>query len=200
MAGDPEKASADIKTLIPKVQHILDDIKKSGDEALSKYTFEFDKVTLSEFKVEKDEIEAGMKQVGDELKNAINLAAKNIEKFHLSQKTVVRKIETQPGVMCWQKSIPIEKVGLYIPGGTAPLFSTVLMLAIPANIAGCSEIIICTPPLRSGKVHPAILYAAKLTGVTGIYKLGGVQAIVRWPMAPDLFQKYIRFLAPGTSM
>ena len=167
----------DVSDLYGNVQTILNEIKLSGDSALQKYTLQFDGIKLNSFLVIEKEIKEAENQVEDDLKEAISLASKNIEKFHSAQKQEFNKIETTPGVTCWQKAVPIEKVGLYIPGGTAPLFSTVLMLAIPAQIAGCKEIFLCTPPDKNGKIHPAILYAAKISGVTQIYKLGGVQAI-----------------------
>ena len=167
----------DVSSLHEKVKTILDEIKKDGDKALKKYTELFDKVKLESFAVSEDEFKAADNLVDDNLKDAISLASKNIFKFHSAQKSEIKKTETTPGVTCWQKSVAIEKVGLYIPGGTAPLFSTVLMLAIPAKIAGCKEIVLCSPPDKEGKINPAILYAAQVSGVTKIFKLGGVQAI-----------------------
>lgn len=187
----------DVSELYGRVQEVLTEIKKKGDNALFNYTEKFDGVKLDELAVTAKEIEDAEKLVESELKNAISLAAKNIELFHASQKTPPQKTETMPGVMCWQKSVPIEKVGLYIPGGTAPLFSTVLMLAIPAQIAGCKEIILCSPPNKKGKIHPAILYAAKISGVTKIYKLGGVQAIGAMAFGTESILKTYKIFGPG---
>ena len=187
----------DTRELFPKVQKILDDIKKSGDLALLEYTLQFDKVSIINIEVQKEEIESAIKKVSKDLKEAINIAAANIEKFHLTQKIKSQKVETQPGVTCWQKSVAIEKVGLYIPGGTAPLFSTVLMLAIPAKIAGCREIILCTPPSENKEINPAILYAAKITGVTRIFKLGGVQAIGAMAFGTESVPKVYKIFGPG---
>lgn len=166
-----------LKSLYDKVNEILVNIKTNGETALKEYSLMFDKVQLQDFTVSQDEITEAESLVSEELKAAIRTAKANIELFHKSQKFETKKIETSPGVTCWQKAVAIEKVGLYIPGGTAPLFSTVLMLAVPAKIAGCKEIILCSPPNKEGKIHPAILFAAKEAGVSKILKLGGVQAI-----------------------
>lgn len=187
----------DVSVLYGKVQAILDEIKKDGDEALQKYTLQFDGVKLDLFLVSEEELIEAEQQIDEELKAAIKLASKNIQVFHEAQITQIKKIETTPGVICWQKPVPIEKVGLYIPGGTAPLFSTVLMLAIPAQIAGCKEIVLCTPPNKSGKIHPAILYAAKTSGVTQIYKLGGVQAIGAMAYGTQTVPKAYKIFGPG---
>lgn len=187
----------EVKDLFGKVQSILHEIKLNGDKALRKFTSEFDGVKLDSFLVTEDELNEAELQIDEELKTAINLASKNIQVFHAAQITPVKKTETTPGVVCWQKSVPIEKVGLYIPGGTAPLFSTVLMLAIPAQIAGCKEIILCSPPNKNGKIHPAILYAAKISGVTRIYKLGGVQAIGAMAYGTETVPKTYKIFGPG---
>ena len=187
----------DTKKIFPQVQKILDDIKKSGDVALLDYTLQFDNVSILKLEVGKEEIEGAVNKVSSELKEAINIAVSNIEKFHLSQKITGLKIEIQPGVTCWQKSVAIQKVGLYIPGGTAPLFSTVLMLAIPAKIAGCREIILCTPPTPTKEINPAILYAAKITGVTRIFKLGGVQAIGAMAYGTETIPNVYKIFGPG---
>ncbi len=187
----------DISELYEKVQPILNEIKKEGDVALRKYTMQFDGFLLKEILVSTDEIIEAEKQISSELKEAINLASKNIEIFHSSQKSEIKKIETTPGVTCWQKAVGIDKVGLYIPGGTAPLFSTVLMLAIPAQIAGCKEIILCSPPDKNGKIHPAILYAAKISGIIKIYKLGGVQAIGAMAFGTETVPKTYKIFGPG---
>jgi histidinol dehydrogenase len=187
----------DVRSLFPKVQGILNEIKKRGDKALFEYTEKFDKVSLIKLEVERDEIEAAAGKINDRLKKAINLAAGNIEKFHSIQKSLTQKIEIQPGVVCWQKSIPIEKIGLYIPGGTAPLFSTVLMLAIPAMIAGCGEIILCTPPGKTGGTDPAILYAASITGISRVFRLGGVQAIGAMAYGTESVPRVFKIFGPG---
>ncbi len=187
----------DVSDLYPKVQAILNEIRGKGDSALRDFTKKFDGVDLDDFRVSKSELaEAGL-QVDNELKEAIEIARKNIETFHSAQVRSDRKVETMPGVVCWQKAVPIEKVGLYIPGGTAPLFSTVLMLAIPAQIAGCREIVLCSPPNKEGKIHPAILYAAKIAGVTKIYKLGGVQAIAAMAYGTESIPATYKIFGPG---
>ncbi len=187
----------DNKALFPSVQKILNDISKRGDKALFEYTQKFDKVSLERFELEHEEIIASANIISDELKKAIQYAAANIEKFHSTQRSMTQRIEIRPGVVCWQRSVPIEKIGIYIPGGTAPLFSTVLMLAIPARIAGCSEVILCTPPDKSGGVHPAILYAAKITGVTSVYRLGGIQAIGAMAYGTETIPRVYKIFGPG---
>lgn len=187
----------DVSELYGKVQSILNEIKKDGDKALKRFTFQFDEINLDSISVSNKEIDEAEKLVDKELKDAIALASKNISTFHLAQKSEIKKIETSPGVNCWQKPVAIEKVGLYIPGGSAPLFSTVLMLAIPAQIAGCKEIILCSPPNKQGKIHPAILYAAKISGVTRIYKLGGVQAIGAMAFGTETVPKTYKIFGPG---
>lgn len=187
----------DVSELYPAVMSILDDIKKHGDAALRKYTLKFNGIDIHDFAVSEQEINRAEAMVTPELKEAILLASKNIHKFHAAQKPEPKKLETMPGVTCWQKAVPIEKAGLYIPGGTAPLFSTVLMLAIPAQIAGCSKIVMCSPPDNEGKIHPAILYAAKIAGVTKIYKLGGVQAIGAMAYGSETVEKTYKIFGPG---
>ncbi|TNF43320.1 MAG: histidinol dehydrogenase [Bacteroidetes bacterium] len=187
----------EVSDLFGKVQTILNEIKTNGDEALQKYTLQFDGVKPDSFLVSEEELIEAEQQIDEELKAAIILASKNIKAFHSAQITQIKKIETTPGVVCWQKPVPIEKVGLYIPGGTAPLFSTVLMLAIPAQIAGCKEIVLCSPPDKTGKIHPAILYAAKVSGVTQIYKLGGVQAIGAMAYGTQTIPKTYKIFGPG---
>ncbi len=183
--------------LADKVRLILDDIKSDGGDALRKYTQKFDGAFIRNFLVTEEEIEAASAMMDDELKIAIEKAAENIRLFHASQKPELKKIETSPGVVCWQKAVAIEKVGLYVPGGSAPLFSTVLMLAIPAEIAGCKEIVLCTPPDKEGKIHPAILFAAQLVGVTKIFRLGGVQAIGAMAYGIDCVPKVDKIFGPG---
>lgn len=187
----------DVSALFGPVQGILDEIRQNGDRALRKYTLKFDGTELSDFSVTDAELLEAVNEVPEALKNAIKIAASNIEKFHASQKTEIQKVETMPGVTCWQKAVPIEKVGIYIPGGTAPLFSTVLMLAIPARIAGCSEVAMCTPPDKNGKIHPAILFAAKHSGVKKIFKLGGVQAIGAMAFGTESVPKVYKIFGPG---
>lgn len=187
----------DVSNLYEKVQFILNEIKQKGDFALRDYTHKFDGIDLPSFLVSEEEINSVENQIDDKLKEAILLASKNIEKFHAAQKPEFKKVETMPGVTCWQKAVPIEKVGLYIPGGTAPLFSTVLMLAIPAQIAGCKKIIMCSPPNKKGEIHPAILYAAKISGVTQIYKLGGIQAIGALAFGTETVPKTDKIFGPG---
>ncbi|WP_233884847.1 histidinol dehydrogenase [Tenacibaculum piscium] len=179
------------------VQNVLNDVKINKNEALTKYAALFDKVAISSFEVTATEIEEADKLVSSELKEAIQLAKSNIEVFHNSQKETAKKVVTTAGVTCWRKSVAIEKVGLYIPGGSAPLFSTILMLAIPAKIAGCKEIVLCTPPNKEGKVHPAILYTAALVGVTKIFKVGGAQAIAAMAYGTETIPSVYKILGPG---
>ena len=187
----------DVSGLYETVQTVLNEIKQSGDIALRKFTQKFDGVDLEVFRVTEKELVEAENQVEPDLKKAIELASANIEKFHAAQKTEIRKVKTMPGVTCWQKPVAIEKVGLYIPGGTAPLFSTVLMLAIPARIAGCKEIILCTPPGKDGKIHPAILFAAKFAGVKKVFRLGGVQAIGAMAYGTESVPKVYKIFGPG---
>lgn len=187
----------DNSSLTETVTAVLDDIKSRGDAAVKEYELKFDKVQLDSLQVSEDEIAEAETLVADELKNAIRLAKGNIEKFHAAQDHELPRIETMPGVTCWQKAMPIEKVGLYIPGGTAPLFSTVLMLAVPARIAGCKEIVLCTPPAKNGKVHPAVLFAAKVAGVSKIFKIGGVQAIGSMAYGTESVPKVYKIFGPG---
>ena len=172
-----KRPALDVTTLFDTVRTVLNEVRSEGDTAVKRYEKKFDKVTLSGLQVSEEEIKEARELVSEDLKQAIRTAKANIEKFHASQRFTGQKVETTSGVTCWQKAVAIEKVGLYIPGGTAPLFSTVLMLAVPAHIAGCKEIVLCTPPNREGKVHPAILFAAETAGVSKIFKAGGIQAI-----------------------
>ncbi|MCR5246335.1 MAG: histidinol dehydrogenase [Paludibacteraceae bacterium] len=191
------RPALDNSSLTETVTAVLDDIKSRGDAAVKEYELKFDKVQLGSLQVSEDEIAEAETLVADELKNAIRLAKGNIEKFHAAQDHELPHIETMPGVTCWQKAMPIEKVGLYIPGGTAPLFSTVLMLAVPARIAGCKEIVLCTPPAKNGKVHPAVLFAAKVAGVSKIFKIGGVQAIGSMAYGTESVPKVYKIFGPG---
>ena len=190
----PTQTVADIEGL---VNSIFEEVKTSGDSILKKYTQQFDKVALENMLVSEVEIEEAKTLVSDELKAAIQLAKVNIEVFHSAQKTGRIEIETVPGVSCWQEKRPILKVGLYIPGGTAPLFSTILMLAVPATIAGCSEIVLCSPPDKEGKLNPAILYTASLCGVTKIIKVGGIQAIAGMTFGTETIPQVYKIFGPG---
>jgi len=172
-----ERPQLELEYLDSSVKNILARVKKSGDEALKELTKQFDQVIIDQLQVTEQEIKEAVNLVPDTLKAAIRTAASNIEKFHVAQKRETIEVETMPGVTCWRKGVAIEKVGIYIPGGSAPLFSTVLMLAIPAKLAGCNEVVLCTPPSKDGKINPAILFAASLTGVTKVFKVGGAQAI-----------------------
>ena len=192
-----ERPHLDVSELNQTVSAVLNDVRQRGDEAVKGYELKFDHVDLSELAVSKEEMDEAEQLVSDELKEAIRLAHHNIKVFHESQRFTGKKVETQPGVTCWQKAVAIEKVGLYIPGGTAPLFSTVLMLATPARIAGCSEIVLCTPPSRDGKVNPAILMAARVAGVSKIFKIGGVQAIGAMAYGTESVPKVYKIFGPG---
>lgn len=185
------------ETLRDTVKEVLDRVKSEGDRAVIEYEERFDKVKLDALAVTEAEMAEAEKDVPIELKAAIMLAQKNIHAFHAAQRFEGKKVQTVPGVTCWQKAVAIEKVGLYIPGGTAPLFSTVLMLATPAQIAGCKEIVLCTPPDKAGKIHPAILYAAKLAGVNKIFKAGGVQAIGAMAYGTESVPKVYKIFGPG---
>lgn len=180
-----------------KVAPIMAQVAKEGDLALKKFALQFDKVHLDTLEITQEEWDESEQLVGDQLKAALKVAAQNIHHFHKAQVSQEATIETQKGVFCWRKSVGIEKVGLYIPGGTAPLFSTVLMLAIPAKIAGCKEIVLCSPPNREGKIHPAILYAAKLTGVNKVFKVGGAQAIAAMTFGTESIPKMYKIFGPG---
>ena len=184
-------------SLEASVSNILQQVKASGDEALIRFSTIFDKVSLDELLVSKNEIKEAAALISKELKDAIALALKNIELFHQQQIHKDESIETMPGVLCWRKTVAIEKVGLYIPGGTAPLFSTLLMLATPAKIAGCKEIIICTPPGKDGKINAAILYTAQLVGITKIFKTGGAQAIAAMAYGTETIPKVYKIFGPG---
>ncbi len=192
-----QRPSLDNTSLEASVSNILKEVKSSGDVAVKKFASMFDKVTITNLAVTEQEIEEGIKDVSEALKIAIGQAKINIEKFHKPQLKKEEPIETMPGVLCWRKSVAIEKVGLYIPGGSAPLFSTILMLGIPATIAGCPEIILCSPPNREGKLHPAVLYAANLIGIKKIYKAGGAQAIGAMAYGTQSIQQVYKIFGPG---
>lgn len=187
----------DVSELFGRVGEILREIKTDGDLALKELTKKFDGVALDQFQVTPEEFAEAENLVGNDLKDAIQLAAGNISVFHEAQLVEPRKIETQPGVVCWQKQVPVGKVGLYVPGGSAPLFSTVLMLAIPARIAGCREVVLCSPPDKNGKIHPAILFAARVAGVSKVFKLGGVQAIGAMAYGTLSVPKVDKIFGPG---
>ncbi len=187
----------DYKLLEAKVSSILGDVKLNGNDAIKNYTVQFDGVALNDFVVTENEIKEAAENVNADLKAAIEVAKNNITKFHLAQKEMPVKIETTPGVLCWRKSVAIEKVGLYIPGGSAPLFSTLLMLGIPAVLAGCKEIIVCSPPDKNGKINPVILYVAQLVGIKRIYKIGGVQAIGAMAYGTQTISKVNKIFGPG---
>jgi histidinol dehydrogenase len=187
----------DAAALTAKVQLVLDGVRTGGDKAVASYTQSFDGVSIVNAAVTPAEIEFATEGLDPALKNAIVLAAKNIRSFHEAQVSEPVKIETMPGVSCWRKSVGIDKVGLYIPGGSAPLFSTVLMLGIPAVIAGCKEIVLCTPPAKDGSVHPAILYAASIVGITAMYKIGGVQAIGAMAYGTETVPQVSKIFGPG---
>ena len=191
------RPTQNVETLFENVGTILKNVKANGDKAVLGYEEQFDKVKLEALAVTPEEIKEAEAQVPIELKVAILLAQRNIYTFHKKQKFEGKKVETMEGVTCWQKAVGIEKVGLYIPGGTAPLFSTVLMLAVPARIAGCKEIVLCTPPNKEGKVHPAILYAAQVSGVSKIFKIGGVQAIGAMAYGTESVPKVYKIFGPG---
>jgi histidinol dehydrogenase len=192
-----QRPAIDNSSLQEKVRAVISEVKLNGDAAVKKFTQQFDGVSLADFVVTAEEINEAATQLAANLKSAIKQAAVNIQCFHEKQVSAVEIIETMPGVKCWRKSIGIEKVGLYIPGGTAPLFSTILMLGIPAKIAGCKEIILCSPPGKDGKLHPAILFAAQLTGITKIYKIGGVQAIAAMAFGTETVSSVYKIFGPG---
>ncbi|MBA3675296.1 MAG: histidinol dehydrogenase [Chitinophagaceae bacterium] len=190
----PQIDNAALKNIVSEILH---DVKQNGDKAIKRYALQFDGVALNDLKVNDEEIETALESIGDELKTAIQLAKDNIEKFHQSQREEEKIIETTPGVMCWRRSVAIDKVGLYIPGGTAPLFSTLLMLGIPALLVGCREVVVCTPTDKNGKVNPAILYVAHILGLKNIYKIGGVQAIAAMAYGSESIFSVNKIFGPG---
>ena len=192
-----ERPHIDTTQLTETVLAVLNDIRRDGDDAVRRYEEKFDHVVLDQLLVSEEEMQEAEQLVSADLKDALILAHRNIAKFHEAQRFEAIEVETAPGVRCWQKSMPIEKVGLYIPGGTAPLFSTVLMLATPAKIAGCKDIVLCSPPNREGKLHPAILVAARIAGVSRIYKIGGVQAIGAMAYGTESVPKVYKIFGPG---
>lgn len=192
-----QRPAIETGALFGTVSKVLDDVRLNGDEALRRYELEFDHVSLEKLNVEDGEFYEAVNYIPEDLKKAIDVAYSNIHKFHSAQRFEEIKVETSPGVTCIQRSVPISKVGLYIPGGTAPLFSTVLMLAIPAKIAGCSEIVLCSPPGRNGKINPYILYAARIAGVTNVYKVGGAQAVAAMAYGTESVSKVDKIFGPG---
>lgn len=192
-----ERPTMDLASIEALVKPVMEAVKSRGDEALREYTEKFDGVKLTNLQVTKEEVASASEQVDDDLKQAIAVARKNIETFHEAQKDEFVKVETMPGVNCYRKSVGIDKVGLYIPGGTAPLFSTVLMLAVPAKIAGCRELVLCTPPDKDGNVHPAILYTAQFVGIDKIFKVGGAQAVAAMTFGTDTVPQVYKIFGPG---
>ncbi len=192
-----KRPAAEKDKLESLVATVFEEIEKEGDKAVLKYSQAFDKVSMETLSVNNADVENAASQISDELKNAIHLAKSNIEKFHAAQKETKQIIETTKGVLCWRENRPIEKVGVYIPGGSAPLFSTVLMLGIPAIIAGCKEIILCTPPDKNGKINPAILYTAGLIGITQIFCVGGIQAVAAMTFGTETISAVYKIFGPG---
>jgi len=192
-----KRPTLDTSSLDATVQRILDEIRDDGDDAVRRYTDQFDGVQLDRLAISEADLAAAENQLSDELKAAIKMAKANIETFHAQQEMPVEQIETMPGVTCWRKNVAIDKVGLYIPGGTAPLFSTVLMLGVPAKLAGCREIVLCSPPNKAGKLHPAILYTARLIGITKVFHIGGVQAIGAMAYGTETVPQVYKIFGPG---
>jgi histidinol dehydrogenase len=192
-----QRPQMELEYLDSAVRNIINRVRKSGDDALFEFTYLFDKVKLDSLSVSAKEIDHAASSLNNELKEAIRVAAHNIERFHAAQKRDILKVETMPGVECWRKAVPIQKIGIYIPGGSAPLFSTVLMLAIPARLAGCEEVILCTPPAKDGSINAAILFAAQLAGVRNIFKAGGAQAIAAMAYGTPSVPSVYKIFGPG---
>ncbi len=192
-----QRPQIELEFLESAVRNVLNRVRKSGDEAVKELTLQFDKVSLDDIQVKQTEIDEAVASLPSTLKTAILSASKNIETFHASQKRSVTLVETMPGVTCWRKGTPIQKVGIYIPGGSAPLFSTVLMLGVPAQLAGCEEVVLCTPPDKSGKINPAILFAAHHTGIKKIFKVGGAQAIAAMAYGTETVPSVSKIFGPG---
>lgn len=191
------RPQVELEFLENSVKNILARVQRSGDDALREFTRQFDRADVKQLQVSARELEEASKAVPQDLKDAIAAAARNIEKFHAAQNQTLSPVETMPGVKCWRKAVPIQRVGVYIPGGSAPLFSTVLMLGVPSGLAGCKEVVLCTPPDADGKVNPAILYAAQLTGITKIFKVGGAQAIAAMAYGTESIPKVYKIFGPG---
>jgi histidinol dehydrogenase len=192
-----QRPGLELEFLESAVRNLLNRVRKSGDSALRELTLQYDKVAIENFVVTYDEIEQAVNSIPKELQQSIKTAAGNIEKFHAAQRRESLPVETMPGVSCWRKSVPIDKVGIYIPGGSAPLFSTVLMLGIPAKLAGCRQVVLCTPPDTSGKINAAILFAAQLVGITKIFKVGGAQAIAAMAYGTESIPRVYKIFGPG---
>ena len=192
-----KRPSLNFDSLFDQVKNTLDEVRHHGDAALRNFTRKFDKVEVDALEVTKEEITDAIKLVSTELKEAIEMARRNIWKFHSEQQREYTEIQTSPGVYCWQKAVPIEKIGLYVPGGSAPLFSTVLMLGIPAQIAECKEVILCSPPASDGKINPAVLYAAHVAGIHRIFRVGGAQAIAAMAYGTESIPKVYKIFGPG---
>ena len=192
-----KRPAFDVTQLFATVGAVVDAVRREGDAALRRYELQFDRVALDSLLVSDEEFYEAMHLVDAPLKEAIRLANANIERFHRAQTFSTIRVETSPGVVCEQKSVPIERVGLYVPGGTAPLFSTVLMLVTPAKIAGCSEIVLCTPPDSGGRINPAILFAARLAGVSKVFKLGGAQAVAAMACGTESVPRVDKIFGPG---
>jgi histidinol dehydrogenase len=192
-----ERPAIENTLLCKQVGKIIEAVKKSGDKSLKQFAKKFDGVSLKKIAVDQKELDGADKNVSEALKSAINVAIDNIKRFHSVQVEELKKIETMEGVQCWRRSIPMKRVGLYVPGGSAPLFSTVLMLGIPAQIAGCTEVVLCTPPSKDGSIHPAILYAAHKVGVTEIYRCGGAQAIAAMAYGTETIKRVDKIFGPG---
>jgi histidinol dehydrogenase len=186
-----------LEFLESSVRNIFNRVKKSGDNALRELTLQFDKVNIGELEVSKKEFQNAEKALSESLKDAIRTAAANIEKFHNAQKKDSGKIETTPGVTCWRRAVPIEKIGIYIPGGSAPLFSTVLMLGVPARLAQCSKVVLCSPPDKAGEINPAILFAAQLVGIDRVFKVGGAQAVAAMAFGTESIERVHKIFGPG---
>jgi histidinol dehydrogenase len=193
------RPSANYSDKMETVHEVMTKIREEGDLAIRGYTNQFDHVDIADFRVTSEEIGEAVRKIDPDLKQAIQIAAQNIDTFHVAQKTPHRTVETMPGVRCWQKTVPVERVGLYIPGGSAPLFSTVLMLGIPAMIAGCHDVVLCSPPDQKGKIHPAILFAASVCHISEIYKIGGMQAIGAMAYGTETILKVDKIFGPGNS-
>ena len=192
-----QRPTLEVQQLDEIVRNVLEDIRSNGDQAVANYTERFDKVRLSNFAVSSEEIASAEQALDADLKEAIQTAKENIERFHEGQTESIQVVETMPGVRCWRKSVGIEKVGLYVPGGTAPLFSSVLMLGIPAKIAGCKEIVLCSPPNKEGHLHPAIIYAANLVGIKKVFKIGGIQAVAAMAYGTESVPQVYKIFGPG---
>ena len=192
-----ERPTQKVEDIEKLVLQIFNEVKEQGDEAVKKYSQLFDGNGTGDLRVNEQELDAAKSQVSEELKSAIDLARQNIRKFHAAQKTEKVSVETVDGVKCWQEKRPIQKIGLYIPGGTAPLFSTILMLAVPAQVAGCKEVVLCTPPAKDGSVNPVILYTAQLCGIEKIYKVGGIQAVAAMTFGTESINKVYKIFGPG---